>query len=757
MFKRWIPWKFLIRRTAKAYGLIDPINLLVRVRRFAQPSEVQEPIELLRAGVLFHARGLINTKAIQHNLDWIWPYWVERQFNPHDSSFIPRGFAFSHVNMTHRNWTAIGLPNLDLYPLVDPRGLITPIYDGWSLDFWLISPDGIQLFPSKQGNVVQWLDLENTVQVITSAYKEGQLLQTKTSLDIDNYDRPYLNVEAKATSNYQGWLVAVIRPYNPEGIQFIHKIDYITSSFTWKVNNKNKILFNEPPDKVLFSEYSQGDVVHKIDENADEQTISCNVGMATSAAFFPLTGREKENKIDMTIPLGDTKGIKDMPIGKRGDQIWQDHLNGTAVLKIPDRKISYLYETSVRTLLLLSSKDIFPGPYTYKRFWFRDACFMINALIVLGCLKRSRYLLGFFPARQKLTGYFHSQEGEWDSNGQVLWIINQFHQFSNSHLPQEWKEVIAKGAKWIKRKRIKSTTNALHAGLFPPGFSAEHLGPNDYYYWDNFWSLAGLRAAADLMGQVKDRYLQDEFSKEANDLEQCIEKSIIDSLPRRKNYDGLPASPYRRMDAGAIGSLVADYPLKLTPPRDSRITKTIAFLKEHCFYKGGFFQDMIHSGINPYLTLCIAQTLLRNGDTIYQQLIERVADLASPTGQWPEAIHPITAGGCMGDGQHAWAAAEWIMMIRNLFVREDLDKLIIGSGIFSQWLLDSREIQFGPTQTPYGPIKLTFFRKDQSLYLEITGGNYTDNIPLSIQVPGYHREEVNEINQTVRLSPIRDS
>ena len=90
--------------------------MAARIRGFAQPSEVQEPIELLRAGIVFHARGLLNTKAIQHNLDWIWPYWVERQFNPRDQSFIPRAFSFSHINLTHRNWTAVGQPDLPALP-----------------------------------------------------------------------------------------------------------------------------------------------------------------------------------------------------------------------------------------------------------------------------------------------------------------------------------------------------------------------------------------------------------------------------------------------------------------------------------------------------------------------------------------------------------------------------------------------------------------------------------------------------------------
>ncbi|MFO7715053.1 hypothetical protein, partial [Desulfosarcina sp.] len=45
---------------------------------------------------------------------------------PRDISFILRGFAFSHVNLTHRNWTAVGHPDLPYYPIVDPRGLVTP-------------------------------------------------------------------------------------------------------------------------------------------------------------------------------------------------------------------------------------------------------------------------------------------------------------------------------------------------------------------------------------------------------------------------------------------------------------------------------------------------------------------------------------------------------------------------------------------------------------------------------------------------------
>jgi GH15 family glucan-1,4-alpha-glucosidase len=122
-----------------------------------------------------------------------------------------------------------------------------------------------------------------------------------------------------------------------------------------------------------------------------------------------------------------------------------------------------------------------------------------------------------------------------------------------------------------------------------------------------------------------------------------IDRSLA-FVKKRIGTDAMPASPYRRMDSGAIGSLAGGYPLELLDPTDERLLATANFLWDNCMVDGGFFQDMIHSGINPYLTLHLAQIYLRAGDDRYVDLIETVARLASPTGQWPEAIHPATKG-----------------------------------------------------------------------------------------------------------------
>ncbi|MCB1036874.1 MAG: hypothetical protein KDD47_23815, partial [Acidobacteria bacterium] len=168
---------------------------------------------------------------------------------------------------------------------------------------------------------------------------------------------------------------------------------------------------------------------------------------------------------------------------------------------------------------------------------------------------------------------------------------------------------------------------------------------------------------------------------------------------------------------------------------DPRLLDTAEALLEGCFVRGGFFQDMIHSGINPYLTLHVAQVLLRAGDPRALELFETVCRLASPTGQWPEAVHPRTGGGCMGDGQHAWAAAEWVLFLRNCFVREEGSGLVLGAGLREEWLGEEGFASFGPTPTPWGPVTVEARRVGGEIEVECHGEWRGAVPPLTVQLP----------------------
>ncbi len=794
MILRSRPVRFLITRVARAYGFLDPVALLVHLRGFAQPSEVAEPIELLRAGMLFHARGLVNTKAIQNNLDWVWPYWVERQFNPADASFIPRAFSFSHINLTHRNWTAVGVPDVPFYPIVDPRGLVTPLFDGWSLDFWFVPEKGEVLLPSKLAEASQELSLEGNLQVRTIASwpdrgsagvppalaESGRDARARTASQHDaNEDSPPITLESVVTMSLHngepschvrvsvsgatsGSIAVALRPYNPEGVSLISNIEIQAEQQRWLVNRRNEILFDRKPAKQLLSTYAAGDVLLRLGQNIGTTTVTCPVSMATAVALFPVTATSLA-PVEIRVPIYDELEPKHRPVFKE-TLSWSDAVAPLARLRLADAAVQRLYDLAIANLVLHSPGEVYPGPYTYKRFWFRDAVFILNALLSLGGVERTRRALLEFAPRQRLDGYFLSQEGEWDSNGEALWFYHRFAVLTGESLPKDWLRAVAKGARWIHRKRLPAHPPRPESGLLPAGFSAEHLGPNDFYYWDDFWAVAGLRAAADLLRPI-DREHVEAGAQEAAEFLATIQRSFPAGLHRR--FPGaIPASPHRRMDSGAIGSLVADYPLQLFSPGDPWITNTADYLCENHLQSGGFFQNMIHSGINAYLTIHLAQVRLRAGDSADAwSLIDAVIALASPTGQWPEAIHPLTFGGCMGDGQHIWAAAEWLMMVRNLFVREEgarfgdpasssgsrpippeggttndaagIDALlVIGAGVRSEWL-NAGEISFGPTLTPHGAVTVRCVKEVDGVRMTVRG-NWRGAAPRrELRVPGY--------------------
>ncbi len=276
--------------------------------------------------------------------------------------------------------------------------------------------------------------------------------------------------------------------------------------------------------------------------------------------------------------------------------------------------------------------------------------------------------------------------------------------------------IIEKAALWISQKRLRGTKGTRHDGLLPAGFSAEHLGPNDYYYWDDFFGVAGLESAASLAGMAGDTGHASQWKAEAVDFRNDLMKSIREA--EKPPNKGIPASPYRRMDAGAVGSITGAYPLDVMEADDERVRGTVDYLLKNCFFHWGFFQHITHSGINVYLSLQIAQLLLMQGDPRYLDIIHAAADLASPTGQWPEAIHPRTLGGCMGDGQHGWASAEWLMMMRSLFVREKKNSLVLGAGIQREWLDRAGEISYGPALTRFGPVTVKIRNSSGNIHLE---------------------------------------
>ncbi|MFA6636372.1 MAG: hypothetical protein WCV56_04635 [Candidatus Omnitrophota bacterium] len=734
MWTKWLPWRWVISGLARKHGFIDPMGLMAALNRIAQPSEVAAPVELLRLAAILHARGLINSQIIQNNLDWVWPYWVEQQFDPNKKAFVPRAFSLTHINLTHRNWTAVGVPGVDAMPIVDPRGLTTPLFDGWSIDAWLITESGEAVVPSRTDDSRQRLEMMDNLSVMTDVKSGLNYLTSRVEVKTEK-DVSVCRMGIFGNTACKGRLVVSLRPFNPEGISFIHKIEKISQG--WMINGKDQIWIKDIPSGSMFSDYRRGDVFNQLDrinlEDPEEQ-VKCDVGLCTGAMVFNIEEPGKEKAVTLDIPLRIKKSRKDS-VSKLPPEKWYEAVSPAARLEVPDEKFKYLYDSSIRNLILMSPGNVYAGPYTYKEFWFRDAVYALNAMLCVNLRERAAKVIDMFLTAQSPVGYFKSQDGEWDSNGQVLWIMKRYCELTGDSTGTDWKKPILKAVNWISKKRTSREKRSGHSGLFPAGFSAEHFGPSDYYYWDDFWGVAGLDAAMRLLNSEEVKTSPIDLAAEKNSFLRSINDSI-QNAQKKQGISTVPSSPYRRMDSSAVGIAVASYPLQIYGPRDRNIIDTVNYLIENDFINGLFFHEIAHSGINIYLSLHIAQVLLRAGNAGYFAIMEKAAEAASGTGQWPEAIHPWTGGGCMGDGQHLWASAEWIMMIRNCFIREEEDTLILCSGIPQKWIDAGREMFFGPAPTPFGTIDIRVNPGREKIRVEVNLGDSVPRPRVEIRLPG---------------------
>ena len=76
-------------------------------------------------------------------------------------------------------------------------------------------------------------------------------------------------------------------------------------------------------------------------------------------------------------------------------------------------------------------------------------------------------------------------------------------------------------------------------------------------------------------------------------------------------------------------------------------------------------------------------------------------------------------------------------MMRALFVREENDHLVIGSGVPAAWFENSERFSYGPTATAWGPVSIIFSRRDGHWFAKIDGAWAGQPPRARIEAPGF--------------------
>lgn len=773
--------EFLLKRWAGQFGVRpSDIDFLTRAGKLGRPSRTLFPRDLIAQAASMNLRGLMNAAVIQSNLDWVWPYWAVRQFNPKSTSFTPRGFFPSSFNGAHRNWTAIGCLDSEREAVVDPRGLLTPLLNGWSLDFWL-AENGRLVAPSQLENVHQ--HLEGNFPVVATEFEEiGIAVHAEAwATRVSNQEFVVERVILRNTTEQERDLTFfwAARPYNPEGISPI-KDAWIKDQYLL-INGSLGAYLTQKPRVAFCSNFKQGDVSRKLRKLSPgvklPERADCSFGLATAAAG--LDARLRPGEIDsftILLPMSKMGATREIIEALRKfdyDAVkaqtildWKGKLARGMQVALPDANLANSFEANKAYLLLLDDgKEITSGPLTDHRSRLRDAVYLVNALDKLGYHPEAERKLYAYTIRQHKDGFFGARDGEWDANGQAIWLLlEHFRLTGNRDFLAKVYPSIKKGIDWIERKRrskkqldgstgkpkpveaagksnpaepagnkttasmgnqpaapapsLKPKLRSPHEGLLPPSFGAGDQGLFDYYYWDDFWALAAIRegeAAAEALG------LGDEarrFERRKTNFWQWIEASLK-YVEQGLGWPAIPASPYRRMDSGAIGSVCVLYPLRLLEPDDELIVNTVDEIRETMFFEDAFLQNVFYSGVNCSLSTHVAQSYLFRRSPNLWPVVRWLVRHSSETHTWPEAIHPVTRGGCMGDGHSGRTAANWLLLVRNILFFEEENRLVITASIPVEWVAPGQQIGVSGAPSYFGTIGYNITASEAEITLNL--------------------------------------
>jgi hypothetical protein len=107
----------------------------------------------------------------------------------------------------------------------------------------------------------------------------------------------------------------------------------------------------------------------------------------------------------------------------------------------------------------------------------------------------------------------------------------------------------------------------------------------------------------------------------------------------------------------------------------------------------------------------------------------------------------------MGDGHHAWASAEWVLMIRNCFVREEKDYLILCGGIPLRWLGQDEPITFGPAPTVFGIVSIRITSRGGTQVLISWEAEWHNQAPpIEVRLPGFRMACVARDTSSITLA-----
>jgi hypothetical protein len=701
---------------------------------------------------------------------WVWPWWLERQLDPTGPDFQPAP-GRPPENVTHRSWTTTGSLAAPDRAAVDPRGLVSVVAGagGWSLDWWIGAEDRWH-FPSRATSVRQALVDGTPVVETRLRIPGGDAIARAYGAQASGPGGgdPLAVLEIENDSAVPVALALVIRPAGPAGLGAVGSVQ-LDGSEVW-VDDQLGLLLPRPPTRVGFADGACGDLAEQVvagietapGDDGGPTGVRCPEGCAQAAFVYPLphtavlrvalplrppdAGRRgARSKRTERSERTDARAQPALPEAERVARGWEAQSHRGLRCTLPAGRLADVVSANRRFLLLATSGEDLAG-WPAPRFRFADAAVVLATLGQWGFGEDVERLLGAWPDRQALDGWFGDADGRVDATGAALWAIgNHWRLTREERIVESLLGPVAKGVHALGKRLGGRRRDERERGLLPggPGPAWAANGPG-LHYQDDAWAWAGLLAAAEVMDPIG----QPEVAAQARQLAGRLADDLRASMAAaaaRAGGGAAPAGPHRRLDGGVVANLVACEPLGLLGADDPVSAATLDLVRDRYTADAAVVQAVGPAGLSPLLTAWLAGAEVAAADRRALARLDWLVGAASPTCTWPEVVHPRTGGGAAGDGHHAATGAAFLRLVRQVLVREAPDGLTLCSVLPAGWAGQGLEVHDAPTAWGSLSYGVRWHGERPALLWELTPHDADGEAPV-LRAPGldptWHRQEL---------------
>lgn len=684
---------------------------------------------------------------------------TENDFLLYVSKNSPQGYYPRYFSEEASYWTLVGVNNDVKEALINEDGMVEVDKAAFSIEPMLKTDE--KLF--NWGNVVSTQSLENDFLPIPKVYWdcEGVGLETKAFANGEANKNSVLYLKYTVSNNTlkqkKGKLFLLIRPFqvNPY-YQFLNLTGGVSkiSSIEKKDNkiyvNENKtILSLTGYDSFFAIPFDYGNIVDqiKIDKFPESKNITDKTDLASGVLEykFDLSPNDKKT-IYIVVPFYNEKQVTEVINEKIFEEkysetktFWESEVNHIK-FNLPESadRIINTYKSNLAYILINKDKaGIQPGSRSYERSWIRDGSLTSSALLKSGIVKEVKNFIEWYSAHQYENGKVPcvvDSRGpdpvpENDSHGELIYLIREYFNFTKDTLfLKEKNENVKKAVEYIESliaqrstDHFKNGNDSVRAyyGLVTESISHEGYSAKPMHsYWDNFFTMKGLKDAADIQMILGENEAYEKIKKVRDLFKDNLYASLRLAMKARK-IDYIPGC-VELGDFDATSTTIALSPCnELNNLPKPEVYNT--FEKYYQFFKERRDGKIDWINYTPYENRLIGSFILLDQPEKAHALIDFFLKDQRPDtwNDWAEVVwKDYRIPKYIGDMPHTWVGSDFINAIRSMFVYEnEYEKsLVIASALYQDWINAPDGMSVENLPTYYGEISYSI-KKDNNKYI----------------------------------------